>query len=734
MILKQARFSFILLMTFLIVNQSFAGPTNISQFIKIDQFGYKLSGQKIAVISDPQVGYNAALSFTPSNNYQIRDWNTDAVLFSGVPIAWNGGATHTQSGDKVWHFDFSTVTISGSYYVYDVGNNVGSYRFEISDCVYEEVLKAACRTNFYQRCGVAKALPHAGASWTDVACHVGANQDTDCRLWSAPSDASTSKDLSGGWHNGADYNKYVNEAWHPVLHLLLAYEEAPTAWKDDFNIPESGNGIPDVLDEVKVELDWLLKMQQADGSVLSLVGTNDYESSSPPSNDAINDFRRFYGQATTQASYSAAGMFALAAIQFESIGLLVYASQLENAAVNAWNWAEANPGITFYNNNQDAAVGPINELGGGDQEGWSGLVNQKKLVAAVYLFAITENATYKPFIDSEANITNLNFHGSDAIYIVLNDALLYYGKLSGATVSVKNQIRNYYSSSLEAGMNNLPTFLADEDAYRAYITRFNWDTLSFDSEYDWGSNYLKSRQGITYQNMNVYGLNIANSVNYTNAASAYLHYFHGVNPLSKIYLSNMIDLGGENSIQTFYHNWFSEGTIWDTISATTPGPAPGFSVLGPNEFYEIYTCCATNCETNCSEVENMLADPAQKCYQDENLWYPFSPWAFAANELNLQATYIRLLSKFCATNCSPASLSENQQDPGFTFYPNPSSETITIQLTTKEETTLEIYNSIGAIVRESNITHQSKVDVSELSSGIYFLRLKDKGTLLMKKL
>ena len=91
-----------------------AAPGSQSEFIKIDQFGYRPNDQKIAVMSDPQTGFNAALSFTPGPTYEVRNWTTNAVVFSGTPVAWNGGATHSQSGDKVWWFDFSSVTTPGS--------------------------------------------------------------------------------------------------------------------------------------------------------------------------------------------------------------------------------------------------------------------------------------------------------------------------------------------------------------------------------------------------------------------------------------------------------------------------------------------------------------------------------------------------------------------------------------------------------------------------------------------
>jgi hypothetical protein len=68
--------------------------------------------------------------------------------------------------------------------------------------------------------------------------------------------------------------------------LCLAYVERPDIWTDDYNIPESGNGIPDLLDEVKRETDWLLRMQETNGSVLMKVSVTDFSAASPPSADS----------------------------------------------------------------------------------------------------------------------------------------------------------------------------------------------------------------------------------------------------------------------------------------------------------------------------------------------------------------------------------------------------------------------------------------------------------------
>src|SRR5262245_5031470 len=117
------------------ISASALPPPVTDNHIKVDQFGYRTTDKKIAVISNPQAGYNSADTFLAGSIYEIRRWSDDITIYSGSIMQWNGGSTHAQSGDKVWWFDFTSVTTPGFYYVFDVVNNVGSYKFEISDCV-----------------------------------------------------------------------------------------------------------------------------------------------------------------------------------------------------------------------------------------------------------------------------------------------------------------------------------------------------------------------------------------------------------------------------------------------------------------------------------------------------------------------------------------------------------------------------------------------------------------------
>lgn len=68
-------------------------------------------------------------------------------------------------------------------------------------------------------------------------------------------------DVSGGWHDAGDYGRYTVPAAKTVADMLYAYQANPALFGDDVGIPESGNGVPDILDEAKYALTWMLKMQ-----------------------------------------------------------------------------------------------------------------------------------------------------------------------------------------------------------------------------------------------------------------------------------------------------------------------------------------------------------------------------------------------------------------------------------------------------------------------------------------
>jgi endoglucanase len=604
----------------------------LSPYIVLDDFGYRPGARKVAVIRDPMTGFDAAESFEPGESYAVVDAFTGARVHTGSPVAWNNGAEDPSSGDRARWFDFSSVTTPSAYYVLDTARGVRSPVFVVSADVYRELLKHAVRTFFYQRAGHAKDAEFAGASWADAASHVRPGQDREARRYDRTSDATTERDVSGGWYDAGDYNKYTNWTAEYVVDLLRAYRERPEIWSDDYDIPESGNGVPDILDEVKWGLDWLVKMQNEDGSLLSIVGL---DHGSPPS---AADGPSRYGSPSTSATLSGASAFAVGAKVFAALGAAhaAFAEDLAARAERAWQFADANPNLTFRNN--DAANGSEG-LGAGQQEPDEAGRRNKKLVAACHLFELTENAAYRTYFDQ--NYAQTGFISTGYTYgweEFLQEALLHYTTLPGATASVAARIRDTYRAGVLGG-DNYPAHRDARDPYRAPL-----------QTYTWGSNAVKARLGLVLHAFVKYGLSGAPADEVLTAAESYLHSLHGTNPLGLVYLTNMNALGAERSANEIFHSWFTDGSAWDSAAESTHGPAPAFLAGGPNPSYDWDGCCPSGCgagnQCGPAAPSPPKGQPAQKSYRDFNASWPLNSWAVTENSNGYQSAYIRLLSKF----------------------------------------------------------------------------------------
>ncbi len=314
----------------------------VSEQIIVDQFGWRPGDHKVVIFANAIKGQGS--HYEPGKTFEIRRVGDDGVAFSGSVAQWHGGATDDVSGDQTWSGDFSELRSPGQYYVFDPGHHLRSFPFRIEAGVYDEVLKAAMRMYYYQRTGT--AIPEKfGGHWNHALDHMGPTQDRGAKLWKdeKPVPDSPARELSGGWFDAGDFNKYVPFTQTVLWNLLTAYEWNPGAFRDDSNIPESGNGVPDALDEIKYELDWMLKMQNPDGSVLNRDSNPTYAAGhADPSTDTQP---RYYTQATTWATASFAASIAHGARVFTKFDSVYpgYSKKLQNAAEKAWGFLEAHP-------------------------------------------------------------------------------------------------------------------------------------------------------------------------------------------------------------------------------------------------------------------------------------------------------------------------------------------------------------------------------------------------------
>ncbi|HXC07901.1 MAG TPA: glycoside hydrolase family 9 protein [Steroidobacteraceae bacterium] len=596
-----------------------SGQVRFDHHLLVDQFGYRPGDPKIAVIRDPHLGYDSADKFVPGSIYQVRSADDGHVVLSGTPVAWGRGAVEASSGDRGWWFDFSSVTAPGTYFVFDSQRNARSATFRIDQLVYKNVLQAAVRMYFYQRSGFAKHQPFAEACWEDAAAYGGPDQDLQAHDVTDRTNAAKVKDLSGGWFDAGDTNKYVTFAVAAVHQLLTAYQQNPGVFTDDFSIPESGNGIPDVLDEVKWETDWLKKMQYSDGSAALKVGDIVYTPAAPPSSDRS---QRYYVPSCSSGTIAAAGMFAHAAYVFGGVGALTHESaDLKARAIAGWNNYQR---ITPKQIHCDSGIVHSANADWSEPD-----QNAAAVVAAIYLYAITEDVVYGDY--AKLHYRELRpYHdvGWSRYKAEQGEALLFYTTLPRADAGLRSTILADKLHDAKAG-NHVYGFSEDDDLYRAFMP---------DAQYHWGSNEPRAQYGNTNMDVVTYALDEANNAAYVSRALGMLHYFHGVNPLSMVYLSNMYRFGATRSANEIYHTWFWSGTKWSNALTSACGPAPGYVPGGPN---------ANAVKDGVpAELAPPSGQPPQKSYRDWNGPWPDSSWAVTEPAIYYQAAYVKLLSRF----------------------------------------------------------------------------------------
>lgn len=220
--------------------------------IKVNQVGFLPTSQKYALVSF----YPELYSISEGDVFSVCDSETGEICYEGE-LKLLSEFDQRDSGEKVLRADFSEFTESGKYYV-SVDGLDNSVSFSIAENVYDDTLTAAQRYFYYQRQGIALEEQYAGEFARD-------DLGLDDSAVTFASGKTGTIESQRGWFDAGDSGKYVNTGAGAVSHLLWAYEMYPQSFPDNsLNIPESGNGIPDLLDETRWELEWILTMQDSE--------------------------------------------------------------------------------------------------------------------------------------------------------------------------------------------------------------------------------------------------------------------------------------------------------------------------------------------------------------------------------------------------------------------------------------------------------------------------------------
>lgn len=310
--------------------------------IRINQIGYGTRDAKIAILDSDLFPGQHRLPFYIIALNQYAD-----TVFSGRlhPTAKDLYAKKIQ-----YLADFSSFTREGHYFLSIPGQGT-SYPFTIKQQPYDPVLKAAVKAYYFNRASTA-LTPAFGGTWsrkeghpdTLVQVHASASSDTRPK--------GTIIGAPGGWYDAGDYNKYIVNAGITMNTLLEALNDYPDLFeRQQLQIPESGNGLPDLLNELLYNLRWMMHMQDpADGGVYHKLTSARFDGMEMPQKDHA---KRYVVQKTTAATLDFAAVMATAArylpaYQDKLPGLI---DSLRQSAVKAWDWALANPEIKY---DQDA--------------------------------------------------------------------------------------------------------------------------------------------------------------------------------------------------------------------------------------------------------------------------------------------------------------------------------------------------------------------------------------------
>lgn len=360
-----------ILQSVLVAGLTLISTNTMAQQIKINQIGYLPDAAKYATVPE-----------TDATEFSVRDFLSGQTVYSAqLPSAEYDG----YSGEKVSNADFSAFETEGKYYIQT--GLMKSYPFEIKrNGLFTALTKSSLKGFYYWRASQSIDSAYAQEGKYNFARPMG-HPDDRCLIHSSAADAiRKAGDIfaaPGGWYDAGDYNKYVVNAAPPVFSLLHAYELNPEYYSLlDLNIPESNNTIPDILDEVKYETDWLLCMQDPnDGGVYHKLSSKTFCGNIMPASDKLE---RYFIKKSTAATLDFAAMMAKTYRVFKNIPELNgYADRCLSAAKNAYAWAQKNPNIQ-YRNPADIRTGEYGDGG----------LTDELFYACAELFIATGEKTY----------------------------------------------------------------------------------------------------------------------------------------------------------------------------------------------------------------------------------------------------------------------------------------------------------------------------------------------------
>lgn len=510
--------------------------------IRVNQVGYYPNGPKFAVI--------LRKGETPLKWELINGEGNTVLSGETEPLGFD-----STSYDYLHRIDFSEFNDSGKGFVLKVGN-AESFPFDIGEDIYQQLKTDALHYYYYSRIGIPLEEEYAGEQWVRNAFYTSDSSVTPFAGTDATGNYWPERDYTinagRGWMDAGDYGKYVVNGGIAAWTLLNLYERNPENFVDgSMKIPESGNGIPDILDEIRWEMDFLLGMQvpdeQTDAGMVHHKLHELYWSPLPYVAPEISEDRYVYQPSTaaTLNMAAAAAMFSRLIAPYDE----EYAEKCLKAAEKAWQAANDNPVFTY---------GDIPGGGGGNYDDAG--VYDEFLWAAAELFSTTGETEYRKVIENSINTKR-------PIKILLDpNGPMSWNSVGGlGMLSLFTSENNLDKKTLENIKNRIV------ESADLYIRQLNLKKYALPMvDYYWGSN----SQVLNKMIIMGYAYDITDNKMYLDAMSTSMDYILGCNALCKSFISGY----GENPLTYPHHRWWGN----DPSMGLPPAP-PGVIAGGPNQ-------------------------------------------------------------------------------------------------------------------------------------------------------
>jgi endoglucanase len=550
--------------------------------VRVNQLGYLPDGPKRAtLVTDAE----SSLGFTLVDA-------TGTTVFSSKTVPRGLDAS---AGVKVHSLDFSDYATAGKAYVVTVDGQT-SHPFDIDPALYQTLPIDAASYYYPVRSGIEILETIAGPGYGRPAGHVGAPGDGGINKGdkAVPCQAPASSlkaygeawtcdytlDVTGGWYDAGDHGKYVVNGGISVAQLMASWDRPSNRNRlgdTTLRIPEHGNGVPDILDEARWELDWMLKMQVPEGEDLAgflhhKIHDNEWTGIPllPHEDPKVRELHRPSTAATLNfAAVAAQGSRIFRPYDEEFADLLLRQGKI------AWRVARAAKNIYAPAEDGNSGGGPYNDAELRDEYYW----------AAAEIYLATSDAGYLDYLRNSPHWKGDVFRpegfdwGNVAAFARMQLAL------HGSALPGKD--RDAIVQSVLEGADRLIDVAEDQPFGHPYAPS--------SGKYDWGSSHLVIQNALVLAT----AYDLSGEQKYRQAALEAADYIFGRNALNLSYVTGY----GEHFARNQHSRWFAR-----SVRADLPHPPNGSLSGGPNSSIQDPVAQRLFGETGCAP---------QTCYVDD---------------------------------------------------------------------------------------------------------------------